>query len=359
MRVITIANQKGGCGKTTTAINLAASLAHLGKRVLLIDFDPQGHASFGMGVDTQKREFSIYHLLTEKQNKVDIKKCIVNIRKNFDLMPSHVLLSTVEQEFRNKPNAVSKLNDIVQFLSALYDYTIIDSPPSLGFLTFSALRTSDRVIIPLETSCFSLVGLNKILSMIELIKIKLNHTAIVSGLVTIYDKRVRYSQLIFEEIKKCFKDNLLETVIRINISLRESASFGKPVIEHNKYSAGAKDYLKLANEILKDSKTRSLDKFYRDSEDIISRSRSILVRFTFHSPDARYVYVVGDFNNWALDDNSRLEHSKNGGWQKSLTLKPGKYRYKFVIDGRWVHDPDNPYHEDNTFGSVDSILNLE
>jgi len=358
MRVITIANQKGGCGKTTSAINLAASLAHLGKKVLLIDLDPQGHASFGLGVETQKREFTIYHLLDDSK-KTDIKKCVLSFRKNFNLIPSHVLLSTIEQEFRNKPNAVSKLNNIIESIASEYDYIIIDSPPSLGFLTFSALRASDRVVIPIETSCFSLVGLNKLLSMIELIKIKLNHTTIVSGLVTIYDRRVRYSQLILEEIKKCFKDNLLETVIRINISLREAASFGKPVIEHNKYSMGAKDYQKLANEIIKDNKVRDLDKFYRDAETMISRSKSVLVKFSFISSDARYVYVVGDFNNWTLDETSRLEHNKDGEWQKNFTLKPGKYKYKFVIDGRWTHDPDNPHQEYNTFGSIDSILNLE
>ncbi len=358
MRVITIANQKGGCGKTTTAINLSASLVHLGNKVLLIDLDPQGHASFGLGVETQKREFTIYHLLADSE-KHNIQKCIVNFRKDFDCIPSHVLLSTIEQEFRNKKNAVLKLYNHLESISHMYDYVIIDSPPSLGFLTFSALRASNRVIIPIETSCFSLVGLNKLLSMIELLKIKLNHTTIVSGLITIFDKRVRYSQLIMEEIKKCFKDNLLDTIIRINISLREAASFGKPVIEHSKYSAGAKDYIKLAQELLKDSKKSDLDSFYRDAEKMISRSKSVLVKFSVNSPNARYVYVVGDFNDWSLDDSSRLEQNKEGSWQRNFTLKPGKYKYKFVVDGRWVHDADNPNREYNIFGSYDSILTLE
>lgn len=358
MKVITIANQKGGCGKTTTAINLSASLAHAGKRVLLIDLDPQGHASFGLGVDTEKRDATIYHLLANVK-KVDVKSCIVNFRKGFDLMPSHVLLSTIEQRFRDKANAVLKLTNIIESLSGTYDYVIIDSPPNLGFLTFSSLRASNRVIIPIETSCFSLVGLNKILSMIELIRIKLNHTTVVNGLITIYDRRVRYSQFILEEIKKCFMDNLMETVIRINISLREAASFGKPVIEYSRYSAGAKDYLKLANELLNETKIGDLDKFYRDAESMISRSKSILVKFTLQSPSAQYVYVVGDFNNWSLDDASRLERNENGQWQKSFSLKPGKYRYKFVVDGRWIHDPDNPQSEDNIFGSLDSVVSLD
>jgi len=360
MRIITVANQKGGCGKTTTAINLAASLAHLGKKVLLIDLDPQGHASFGLGVDTQKRDYSIYHLMTESGNKkTDVQKCLIEYRRNFHLISSHVLLSTIEQEFSDKPNAVMKLNEIIKSIKTPYDYLIIDSPPSLGFLTFSALRASDRVVIPIETSCFSLVGLNKLLSMIELIKIKLNHTTIVNGLVTLFDRRVRYSLLMFEEIKKCFRDNLMDTIIRVNISLREAASFGKAAFEYKRYSAGAKDYLKLADEILKDNKIRSLNKFYRDTETLIARSKSILVKFALHSPEAQYVYLVGDFNNWALNDNSLLDRSESGGWQKNLTLKPGRYKYKFVVDGRWIHDPDNPHNEDNIFGSLDSVLNLE
>ena len=358
MRIVAIANQKGGCGKTTTAINLSASFAQLGKKTLLIDLDPQGHASFGMGVETQKLEESIYHLLADRK-KTESQKCIVNFKKNLDIMPSHVLLSTLEQEFKEMPNAVLRLNEVIQSLSSHYDYVVIDSPPSLGFLTFSALRASNRVIIPIETSSFSLVGLNKLLSMIELIKVKLYHTTIVSGLVTIYDKRVRYSQLMLQEIKKCFNENLLETVIRINISLREAASFGKPVIEYSRYSSGAKDYLKLGNEILNDNKTRNLDTFYRDAERLISRSRSTLVKFAIHCPEARYVYIVGDFNDWTLDDKSLLDRGGNGGWQKSFTLKPGKYKYKFVVDGRWIHDPDNPKCEDNIFGSYDSILTLE
>ncbi len=358
MRVIAIANQKGGCGKTTTAINLAASLAGKRKKTLMIDLDPQGHASFGLGVETQKRENTIYHLLTGS-TAAEPASCIMNFRKNFDLIPSHVLLSTIEQEFRDEPDAVLKLNNLIATVKNLYDYVIIDTPPNLGFLTFSALRASDRVIIPIETSCFSLVGLNKLLSMIELIKIKLNHNTIVSGLITIYDKRVRYSQIIFEEIKKCFKENLLETIIRINISLREAASFGRPVIEHNKYCSGSKDYLRLADELLRDSKTRDVDKFYRDAEAMISRSKPVLVNFSLNSPDARHVYVVGDFNGWALDDKSRLDRDGDSGWKKSVTLKPGRYRYKFVVDGRWIHDPDNPDREDNIFGNYDSILNLE
>lgn len=359
MQVIAVANQKGGCGKTTTAINLAASLAHLDKMVLLIDLDPQGHASFGLGIDTQNREYTIFNILSDTRKCTDIKKAMVNIKRGFDFIPSHVLLSTIEQEFRDKPHAVLKLHESIEPLAQEYDYIVIDSPPSLGFLTFSALRASDRVTIPLETSCFSLAGLGKLLSMIELIKVKLNHTSIVSGLITLYDRRVRYSKIILDEIKKHFKNNLLDTIIRINISLREAASFGKSVLDYNKYCAGAKDYLALAKELINDSKIRDLNRFYKDAEAMIALSKSVLVRFALQSPEAQYVYVVGDFNNWSLDESNLLERNNNGGWQKSFSLRPGRYRYKFVVDGQWIHDPDNPEREDNIFGSLDSVLKLE
>ncbi len=177
MHVIALSNQKGGCGKTTSAINIAASLATLGQRTLLIDLDPQAHTSFGLGIRNEKLENSIYNILTEQSGK----KCfpenvIVPVGTNFDLIPSHILLSTIEQEFTNKDESVSKLHEMLVHLSFPYQIVVIDCPPSLGFLTFNALRASQTVIVPIELSSFSLMGVSKLLSMIELIRVKLQHT---------------------------------------------------------------------------------------------------------------------------------------------------------------------------------------
>jgi len=361
MKIIAVANQKGGCGKTTTAINLAASLAYLDQKVLLIDLDPQAHASFGLGLDTSESNSTIYNVMTgAKEKKKPIEEVIVSFNENLDLVPSHILLSTIEQEFRDKPDSVSRLHKTLQGLPDIYDYVIIDSPPSLGFLTFSALRASDQTVIPIETSCFSVMGLNKLLGMTELIKLKLNHTIKVNGLLTLYDKRVRYTQKIYDQIGKYFKDNLFNTIIGVNVALKEAASFGRPVIDYNKYSKGSKDYLSLAEEMILEDGDGDVSQFYRKSGQMISQTKNVLVKFSIDWPDARYVYIVGDFNDWKLTDSSRLDSTKKQGfWEKRVTLKPGKYKYKYVVDGRWIQDPDNSKTELNPFGSLDSVLTVE
>ena len=359
LRVIAVANQKGGCGKTTTAINLSSCLAGLSHRVLLIDLDPQGHATYGLGVDPAKIEKSIYNTLTPlNEKKVPIENTILNIWGNLDLIPSHILLSTIEQELRDVEGAVSRLYEALNSIRKPYDFVIIDCPPSLGFLTFNALRAAHMVIMPVETSRFSLVGINKLLNMLELIALKLQHSPKIKALVTIYDRRTNFSQKMFEEIKKYFKDNLLKTAIRINVTLKEAANSGIPIDRFNKHSNGAEDYLALADEILKESKKIYLENFYKEAEAIMSRAKAFGHVFTFDSQTAKEVYVVGDFNNWTVNESAQFASRGNGAWEKSVSLEPGKYRYKFVVDGQWLQDPRNNQAESNPFGGLDSILTV-
>lgn len=360
MKVITIANQKGGCGKTTTAINLASYLGNLNHRVLLVDIDPQGHATYGLGADPMKIEKSIYNTLTSSNDKkTTIENVILNIWKNLDLAPSNILLSTVEQELRDVEGAVSRLYDTFNSMKRPYDFIVIDCPPSLGFLTFNALRAAHLVIIPLETSRYSLVGINKLMNMIELITLKIQHTPKIKALVTIYDKRTNFSQRIFDEVKTCFKDNLLKTIIRINVALKEAANAGIPIDRFNKHSNGAQDYGALADEVLKETRKIHLENFYREAEAMMAHAKIITnYTFTFDSPTAKEVYIVGDFNNWAVQQSCKLNSRQSGKWEKNLDLNPGKYRYKFVVDGQWLQDPQNKQTEANPFGGVDSVLTI-
>ena len=198
MPIIAVANQKGGCGKTTTAINLSACLAQNNKKILLVDFDPQAHATFGLDV---KPSLSIYNTLSAiSPSREDVKNIIVNIEPNFDLVPSNILLSTLEQEFANEISRESRLWEVLSALNESYDYIIIDCPPNLGILTVNAIRASSEVIIPVEASRFSLEGIDKLIDVIDLIKSRLECKVTWKILVTIFDSRLRHSFAILDNI---------------------------------------------------------------------------------------------------------------------------------------------------------------
>lgn len=367
MRVISIANQKGGCGKTTTAINLAGALAGAGKRILVIDLDPQSHASFGLGMTNQTMDKSIYNVLTDNPEKRrPIHDCILNVSLSLDIVASNILLSTLEQELKDKEDAVSKLHQVLAANQLDYNHIIIDCPPSLGFLTFNALRASELVIVPIDMSAFSLMGVGKLLGMLELIKIKINHAPRVNALATIFDKRTKYSQTMLDEIRNFFKEQLLETVIRMNVTLKKAASKGVSVIQFDNQSNGAKDYTALAQELLRAEGAVQFEKAMASvSTPITSQAtpepiQAVIREATFSiaAPAAKEIYLVGDFNHWKINDDSRLSRLDDGKWEKHLALPSGRYKYKFVVDGEWVLDSQNQEREQNAFGTFDSIVKL-
>jgi chromosome partitioning protein len=252
MRVIASANQKGGCGKTTTAINLSSSLSLKGQKVLLIDFDPQAHATMGLNVKPSDLENTIYDVITPKKNGLlGIKDILLPVKDNFDLAPSSLILSAFEQELSGLERRENRLFHAIQPLKEQYDFIIIDCPPSIGHLSFNALRACEEVIIPIDMSLFSLRGVTKLIDIIILLKNKIGHDVKSRALITMYDRRTRYSRIVLEKVQAEFRNNVFDTVIRYNIRLRETADIGLPVGDYDKNAIGHKDYEDLAEEVIR------------------------------------------------------------------------------------------------------------
>jgi chromosome partitioning protein len=258
MRVIASANQKGGCGKTTTAINLSSSLSLKGQKVLLIDFDPQAHATMGLNVKPSDLDKTIYDVITPKKNWLwGIKDILVPVKDNFDLAPSSLILSAFEQELSGLERREHRLFQAIQPLKEKYDFIVIDCPPSIGHLCFNALRACDEVIIPIDMSLFSLRGVAKLIEIIILLKDKIGHDIKSRALITMYDRRTRYSRTVLEKVQAEFGNNVFDTVIRYNIRLRETADLGLPVGDYDKNAIGHMDYENLAEEVIRSEETRT------------------------------------------------------------------------------------------------------
>ena len=262
MRVIASANQKGGCGKTTTAINLSSSLSLKGQKVLLIDFDPQAHATMGLNIKASDLDKTIYDVITPKKNGfLGIKDILLPVKDNFDLAPSSLILSAFEQELSGLEGREDRLFQAIQSIKEQYDFVVIDCPPSIGHLSFNALRACDEVIIPIDMSLFSLRGVAKLIEIIVLLKEEIGHDIQSRALITMYDRRTRYSRTVLEKVQAEFGDNVFDTVIRYNIRLRETADLGLPVGDYDKNAIGHMDYENLAEEVIRSAETITYENF--------------------------------------------------------------------------------------------------
>ena len=351
MRTIAVVNQKGGCGKTITSINLSAFLACAQRRVLLVDMDPQGHATLGVLRDTAiPPSKTMYEVLSRsaRNQPTGLRDVIVSVRDNLDVAPADILLSAIPEMLAGFTGREDLLRDALAEIRGDYDYIIVDCPPNVGILTFNALKACSEAIVPMDPSFFSLHGIAKLLETFDLLVAKSNHHIEARVLVTLYPGRVPFVKAVVDELHRHLEGRCFETVIRYSVKLAEAASHGEPIVEYCRSCVGFDDYRALGAEVLRHETEGP-------GVGLIAAPQEMT--FTLEAPEAEHVLLTGDFNDWTRD-GSEMD-SIGGVWTKVVKLLPGRYRYRYVVDGRWQNDPSNPVAEPNPYGGYDSIVVID
>ncbi len=409
MRRICISNQKGGCGKTTVAINLAASIAREGRKVLLVDLDPQGHCALGLAVPDEQIDLSVIDCLRSVNigDPIELSRITWQITPNLDLAPSRADLSRFEPELGTDASADGMLDRLLAGVESRYDYVVIDCPPHLGLLVRNAIHAATEVVIPVDTGFFSLHGLTRELSTLKQIFEDTGHKPGVRVLANQYDVRTKLAREILSELKSRFGDVVLRTVVNFNTKLKESASLGQPITEFAPTSSGACDFQELARELLTaepqvtttDDLLRHVEQMAAEADRLLATTATLVgshsangkstktneeavqashadieskieaiygaqatqagVEFVTRNPGAQQVQIAGDFNDWMPHTTPMVQVNGNGDFSAKLKLGPGTYRYRLVIDGRWSHDSANPDVETNEFGEMNSLVTVD
>lgn len=354
MRILSFANQKGGCGKTTAAANLAATLAQLDKRVLLIDNDPQGHATLTYGLGERDFTLSTYDLYLTSD--ILVEDAFLEIGHNLHLVPAGVELSAVEQALARESEKEYRLRNNLRRSALPYDYVLIDCPPSIGLLTFNALLASGEVVVPVDPSFLSLQAVRKFRETLAVLRDKRGHDLATHLLLTNFDPRLRFSRSLAAELENQYGDELLATMIHHTVRLQEAAGAALPVVRFDPHSRSALDFKNLARELVEQEVDLTVPELGHWVE-LLSGPQVTPegVRFLCEFPRARSVRLTGSFNDWSAE-GVPLVRRDDGLWECQLAIPPGEHEYRYIVDGAWTEDPHNTDAVQNEFGGVNSVL---
>ncbi|MCH2186919.1 AAA family ATPase, partial [Myxococcota bacterium] len=362
-RVLSLVNQKGGCGKTTTTVNLAGALCAQGARVLVIDIDPQAHATLALGIDPDELSENLREILNAPHGPRDLGQILIHVSDGIDLAPASLALPALGHNvsFKQTTAKTRRLKSLINALPNTHDFVLIDCPPALNLLTLNALRASTDVIVPLEASFFAVDGVQKLLQTIGHLEERIGHSLNARVLPTLFDARTRYARETLRDIRALFSEQCFETVIRQNVKLQEAARHGLPIHLYAPSTPGAEDYAAAAAEFTTGRTSESSNRQPRAKRCGIKPIPKREVLIQFQDERAGDVRVAGDFNGWVPDKNvaSRVEVKGPGRvWTKVLKLAPGTYQYRCVIDGQWCIDPGNPDSVAGPMGHPNSVLHV-
>jgi chromosome partitioning protein len=343
MTVISVINQKGGCGKTTTAVNVSTGLARRGYRVLLVDMDPQGHSTLGLGFNPDSLERTVFDVIDAREPEVPLSAATAPVANRLTLLPANVLLSAFEQSMAGKAWRESRLAKALGKVKNQYDYIIIDCPPSLGLLTVNALLASSHVIVPIDSGFYSLSGLQKLQETAAMLKSKAQHELTIKHVITFYENKSTFNKDFQEDLQKIASaESLFKQKIRRSIKFNVSQRQGRSALDLGSKRCGVafRDYLNLTQEIIdwtrpaRGARLRSL----RTANKTEVRRQLVRAINLAYRGEAQDVQVAGVFSDW---QPLPLQKNKDGGWSTAIELNPGQYEYKFIVDGNWPAEPSS------------------
>ncbi len=352
MRVVALANQKGGCGKTTAATNLAAALALTKKNVLLIDNDPQGHSTLAFGFRERDFTLSTYDLYLTSD--ILVQDALMEVSPHLHVVPAGIELSAVEMTLAGEPKRELRLRQNLRRSAMPYDYVLIDCSPSVGLLTFNALLAAGEVVIPVDPSYYSLQAVRKMRETLTVLREKKGHDLVPHILMSDFDTRQLFARKVMEELDELYDAELLDTIIHHTVRFREAAGAGVPIINFDPESRGALDFRDLARELTaQEGAVNATVLDHWPSQLHGPQLTAAGVCFEADFPRAKSVRVTGSFCEWSAK-GLPLECREDGTWECHMALETGEYEYRFIVDGSWLPDPHNTETVANEFGGANS-----